>query len=95
MTQKDAKIISEQLCQYARANFVAEGVEFNEQSPLAEAGIDSFALMELLLFCERSLGIRVPDSHLTCYNLSSVAALSRCVAQLGSDGHNPAQPPQN
>jgi acyl carrier protein len=93
--QKDPKTISEQLCQYARTNFVAEGADFNEHSPLAEAGIDSFALMELLLYCERSLGVRVPDSHLTCFNLSSVAALSRCVAQLASNGQAPEpQPPK-
>jgi len=88
--EKDPKIISERLCEYARANFVVEGTEFNEHSTLAEAGVDSFALMELLLFCERSLGVRVPDSHLTCVNLGSVAALSRCVAQLASNGHTPA-----
>ena len=46
--QKDPKIIAEQLCQFARANFVAEGTAFDETSPLAQAGIDSFALVELL-----------------------------------------------
>jgi len=93
--QKDPKIIAEQLCEYARTNLVADGAAFNEHSPLADAGIDSFALMELLLYCERTLGVRVPDSHLTCFNLSSVSALSRCVAQLASNGHTPApQPPE-
>ena len=93
--EKDLKTISKKLCDYARANFVVEGTEFNEDSALAEAGVDSFALMELLLFCERSLGVRVPDSHLTCVNLGLVAALSRCVARLASNGHTPApQPPE-
>jgi acyl carrier protein len=85
---KDPKTISEKLCQYARDNFVTEGVEFNEHSPLSDAGIDSFALMEMVLFCERSLGVRVPDSYLTCFNLNSVASLSRCVAELAANGHN-------
>ena len=39
--------------------------DFDENSPLAQAGIDSFALVELLLYCERVIGVRVPDSHLT------------------------------
>ena len=50
--------IAAQLCQFARTNFVADGVEFDENSPLARAGIDSFALVELLLYCERTLGVR-------------------------------------
>jgi acyl carrier protein len=85
MTQ-DPKAIAVQLCQFARTNFVAEGMEFDENSPLAKAGIDSFALVELLLFCERSLGVRVPDSHLTGSNLASMASLANCVASLARNG---------
>jgi acyl carrier protein len=80
--QQDPKTIAEQLCQFARKNYVADGVDFDENSPLAKAGIDSFALVELLLFCERSFGISVPDSHLTGKNLASVATLANCIAEL-------------
>jgi len=65
----DSKTIADQLCQFARTNFAAEGANFNEHSPLAEAGIDSFALVELLLYCERAFGVRVPESQLTRNNL--------------------------
>ena len=68
--QTDPKIIASQLCEFARTNFVADGAEFDENSPLAKAGIDSFALVELLLYCERVIGVRVPDSHLTGANLT-------------------------
>ena len=84
---KDPKAIAEQLCQFARTNFVAPGVDFNEHSPLSEAGIDSFALVELLLYCERSLGVRVPDSHMTCRNLDSMASLAQCVVDLARNGN--------
>ena len=80
--QTDPKIIAAQLCEFARTNFVADGAEFDENSPLAKAGIDSFALVELLLFCERVLGVRVPDSHLTGTNLTSMATLANCIAEL-------------
>ena len=83
----DPKVISEQLCQFARKNFVAEGVDFNENSLLSEAGIDSFALVEVLLYCERDLGVRVPDSHMTCQNLNTMATLARCVAGLARNGN--------
>jgi acyl carrier protein len=84
----NAKTIADQLCQFARAHFLADGVEFNEHSPLAEVGIDSFALVELLLCSERTFGIRVPESHLTRHNLVSVATLANCIAELGRNGHS-------
>jgi len=80
--ETDPKIITAKLCEFARTNFVAEDVEFDEHSPLSQAGIDSFALVELTLFCERVLGVRVPDSHLTPANLASMSALANCVAEL-------------
>ena len=84
--ETDPKKIAAQLCQFARTNFVAEGQEFDENSPLSQAGIDSFALVELLLFCERVLGVRVPDSHLTGANLTSMASLANCIAELARNG---------
>jgi acyl carrier protein len=83
---RDDKTIAEQLCQFARTNFVADGTAFDEHSPLAETGIDSFALFELLLYGERTFGIRVPPSHLTRDNLASVATLARCIAELARAG---------
>ena len=87
--ETDPKKIAAKLCQFARNNFVAEGQEFDENSPLSQAGIDSFALVELLLFCERDIGVRVPDSHLTGANLASMASLANCIAELGRNGHSP------
>jgi acyl carrier protein len=84
--ETDPKKITAQLCEFARTNFVAEGTDFDENSPLSQAGIDSFALVELLLFCERVLGVRVPDSHLTGANLASMAALAGCIAGLARNG---------
>jgi len=84
--ETDPKIIAAKLCDFARTNFVAEGVTFDENSPLADAGIDSFALVELVLFCERVLGVRVPDSQLTSTNLASMASLAKCIAELARNG---------
>ena len=78
----DSKDIARQLCQFARTNFVAEGAPFDEHSPLSEAGIDSFAMFEMLLFGERTFGIRVPSSQLTRQNMKSVSTLAECMANL-------------
>jgi acyl carrier protein len=85
--ETDPKKIAAQLCEFARTNFLAEGQQdFDENSPLSQAGIDSFALVELLLFCERVIGVRVPDSHLTGANLTSMATLANCIAELARNG---------
>jgi len=89
----DPKIVADKLCQFARASFLADGVEFNEHSPLAEVGIDSFALVELLLCSERTFGVRVPETHLTRNNLVSVATLAGCIVELARNGHS-ASPPR-
>jgi acyl carrier protein len=81
----DPKSIADQLCQFARTNFAVEGADFDANSPLARAGIDSFALVELLLYCERAFGVRVPDSHLTGKNLASMATLAGCIAELAGN----------
>ena len=78
----DPEIISEKLCAFIRESLVAHTAEFNEHSRLSEFGLDSFSLVELLLFCERSFGVIVPESHLTHENLESVATLSLCVSRL-------------
>jgi acyl carrier protein len=87
---KDPKVIAAKLCEFVRTNLVEEGVEFNENRPLAEAGIDSFDLVELVLYCERVLGIRVPDSHLTSANLASISSLANCIAELARTAHKTA-----
>ena len=87
-SEKDPKTIAAQLCQFARTNFVVEGTNFDENSPLTHAGIDSFALVELLLYCERVIGVRVPDSHLTGNNLTSMATLANCIVELARNNHS-------
>ena len=80
--ETDCKEIAHQLCQYARTNFLAEGQAFDENTLLHSAGVDSFMLVELLIFCERVIGVRVPDSHLTRTNLASMSSLANCIAEL-------------
>jgi acyl carrier protein len=80
--ETDQKKVATQLCQYARVNFLDEGQDFDENTLLHYAGIDSFMLVELLVFCERVIGVRVPDSHLTKTNLASMATLATCIAEL-------------
>lgn len=79
---RDPAAVARRLAEYARANLVAEGPPFDENTPLAEAGLDSFCIVELLLFAEGEFGVRVPEASLTHENLASLASLARCLTRL-------------
>ncbi|MBI5016925.1 MAG: acyl carrier protein [Deltaproteobacteria bacterium] len=83
-TTIDPAWIGEQLVAYARDNLVAEHVDLDEHTPLAEVGLDSFCIVELLLLSERTFGVRVPEVCLTRENLASLASLSCCIAGLAA-----------
>ena len=53
------------------------GPDFNEQSNLFEAGLDSMAIMQLLLLIEQNFGIRLPAAKLTQEHFSSIDDLAR------------------
>ena len=50
----------------------------------------TFALFEMLLFGERTFGVRLPPSHLTRNNLASVATMAQCMAELAGSGSSSA-----
>jgi len=52
------------------------GPDFNERSNLFDAGLDSMAIMQLLLLVEKNFGVRLPAAKLTRANFSSVEDLA-------------------
>lgn len=53
---------------------------FGVSSPLAECGLDSMAVMQLLLLIEERFGLWVPEADLLPENLESVRSLARLLA---------------
>jgi acyl carrier protein len=53
------------------------GPDFNAQSNLFDAGLDSMAIMQLLLLIEQNFGVRLPAAKLTREHFSSVDDLAR------------------
>jgi len=88
----DHKTVCDKLCRFVQAELLAEPAGFDEQSRLSDFGLDSFSLVELLLFCERTFGIVVPEAQLTRENLESIAALSRCLCALPATAPMESQP---
>jgi acyl carrier protein len=89
--RKDPAAIADEMCQFARATLSPAGASFDEHTPLAGAGIESFSLVELLLFSERAFGITIPESHLTPANLATISSIAHCIFALANNG-DPSPP---
>ncbi len=55
------------------------GPDFTAESNLFDAGLDSMAIMQLLLLIEQHLGVRLPAAKLTRENFSSTEDLARLI----------------
>lgn len=73
---------AKQLCGFLSDNVLASSVELSPETDLSSIGVDSFSLMEMVLFIERRFGLVLPAESLTPENISSVNALSRHCAIL-------------
>lgn len=61
--------------------FVAEPESFGETEDLLEAGLDSMAIMRLIIFIENEFGVTLPDSEIEPDNVRSLHALERWIAR--------------
>jgi acyl carrier protein len=71
--------IAEQLCEFIRTNVVGEGVEVGPDTPFEKLGLDSFSIIEIVLFIERKYGVTIPDNELNKEILFSADTLAACV----------------
>ena len=77
----DVNIICSELCHFISTNILAKGVEVNNDTILSHIGVDSFSVIEIILFIERKFGVVIPDEALLPENLKSVSALANCTFQ--------------
>lgn len=78
MVQYSVEDIATRLCSFLRDNILADGLDINANTELSSIGVDSFSLMEVILFIERSFGVILPAESLTPENIASVQSLSQC-----------------
>ncbi|MDA1045029.1 MAG: acyl carrier protein [Verrucomicrobia bacterium] len=69
--------ITTDICLFLKENILAAGVEVRPDLPLSNIGVDSFAIMEIVLFIERRFGLTFPLEELTPDVIESVDTLSR------------------
>ncbi|HWZ22952.1 MAG TPA: acyl carrier protein [Cytophagaceae bacterium] len=68
-----------ELCAFISENILAGDVAVQADTILSEIGVDSFSIIEIILFIERKFGVAIPHESLTPENLVSVDALVECM----------------
>jgi acyl carrier protein len=67
------------IVRFLNTEIMAEGHALAADDDLAAAGVDSMALLKVLVFLERELGIWVPDEDLTDEVVASARTLAAYV----------------
>lgn len=73
--------ICAELYEFVSSNIVANTVEFDKTTQLSSLGIDSFSLIEIVLFIERKYGVVLMEEALQPENLKSIEAIATCTFQ--------------
>ncbi|MCL4144858.1 UNVERIFIED_CONTAM: hypothetical protein GTU68_009977 [Idotea baltica] len=68
--------VTQKLQAFIAENILAEGVELTPETILGDLGVDSFSVVEIVLFLERAFGVALPDEALTPENLKTVNSLA-------------------
>ena len=78
----DTETIIRDIKKYIEQNLLAEDVMIDATTELQDAGIDSFSIVEIILFIERKYGVAIPDDQLAPENFRTLEALSLTVLGL-------------
>jgi len=79
VTSGNADHLTELIHRTLRDELLAVGNDFSPSSNLAEAGLDSLALTQLLLTIEEQTGFWMDESLLTPENLETPETLAACI----------------
>lgn len=81
-TNIDVGTIGNELMKFIQANILAEDVVITHQTVLSEIGIDSYSIVEIILFIERKYGVVIPDEMLVPENFRTIAVLAATTQKL-------------
>lgn len=74
--------VEKSLIKFLEDNILGEGVNIHSKSSLTEIGIDSYSIVEILLFIERKYGFVIPDEHLRSENFKNIDAIAQIVVEV-------------
>lgn len=71
--------IEQEIISFLKANIVAEQVEILPQTSFSDLGIDSFSIVEIILFLERKFNYLVPDVDMQPEHFKNVHTIANLV----------------
>ena len=64
---------------FIETNITAGGFLIEPNTPLSDAGIDSFSIVEIILFIERKYGVSIPNEDMLPENFKTIDAVANTV----------------
>lgn len=74
--------IKNDILKFITDNLISSDITLTDETLLKDIGIDSYSIVEIILFIERKYGLVIPDENLIPENFKTVNALSEVVNAL-------------
>ena len=78
----DVNTIIAEIKKFIETNILATDIKIDAGTNLQQAGIDSFSIVEIILFIERRFGVVITDEKLVPENFKTLNALAATVEEL-------------
>ncbi len=79
----DINTIENDIIQFLEKNILTEGLTISADKALRDFGIDSFSIVEIILFIERKYGFVIPDEKLIPDTFKTVNTIASVVKEIG------------
>ncbi len=77
--------ITKELKNFICANIIDAQIKISEEDALKEIGVDSFSIIEIVLFIERKFGVLIPDEMLVPETFFSIQSIAEVVMKIKSN----------
>ncbi len=78
----ETELIEKDIIHFLESNILSEGIKIYQDSLLRDVGIDSFSIVEIILFIERKYDIVIPDYKLIPDNFKTIQTIANTVKEL-------------
>lgn len=72
----EIEAIERELSQFLVKNILTDNINITSDQELKVAGLDSFSIVEIILFIERKYGFVIPDEQLIPENFKTIHAIA-------------------
>ncbi len=73
--------IEKELMEFISTQILAKEVHLSNETVLKEVGLDSFSIVEIVLFIERKFNVLIPDHKMLPETFASVNSIARAVTE--------------